>query len=153
MHRRSFLVGAAALSLAPWARAVEKIEPDPAAEALLNQLLQALQIEDPDKRLAAVIPLVHKSLLTSNGKDLARSTKDFSYKKACAGAKLYKQPVEITEVHKGKVMAIGFQETAETGRTDKYFLAKKAGVGGLPAPIHVFWDSQGKPKIVNMGSL
>lgn len=153
MHRRCFLISAAAFGLAPLALAVEKIEPDPAAVELLNRLLLALLLEDPDQRLAAVLPLVHKSLLTSNGKDLARSTKDFSYKKACAGAKLYVQPVEITEVHKGKVLTIGFQETAESGRTDKYFLAKKAGVGGLPAPIHVFWDSQGKPKVTNMGSL
>lgn len=153
MHRRNFLLSAVALALAPSARAVEKIEPDPAAVDLLNQLLQVLQLGDPDQRLAAVLPLVHKSLLTTNGKDLARSTKDFSYKKACAGASLYAQPVEITEVHKGRVMTIGFQETAESGRTDKYFLAKKPGVAGLPAPIHVFWDSQGKPKITNMGSL
>lgn len=153
MHRRHFLAGAAALFLSPALLAIEKIEPDPAAVELLNQLLQALQIADADKRLAAVLPLVHKSLLTTDGKDLARTTKDFSYKKACSGAALYASPVVITEVHKGSQTTIGFKETAESGRTDKYFLAKKEGVAGRPAPIHVFWDSQGKPKIVNMGSL
>jgi len=52
------------------------------------------------------------------------------------------------------VTQVGFRETAESGRTDKYFVTKKAGVPGLPAPLHVFWPSDGgAPKLINIGSL
>lgn len=153
MRRRNFLLAGLAATLCPAVWSVERIDPDPAAVELLNSLLKALMLEDEGQRLAAVLPLVHKSLITRDGKDLERSVKDFSYKKASAGARLYAFPVEITEVHKGNSLTIGFKETAETGRVDKYFLAKRSGVAGRPAPIHVFWDSQGKPKVTNMGSL
>jgi hypothetical protein len=134
--------------------AIEKIKPDPKAIDLLNKLLAALSIEDPDARLQAVIPLVHKSMLTADGKDLDSDTKQFSYKKAYQNVGCYKQPVEISQVHKGNTYTIGWEETAETGRTDKYFVKKKDGVNGMPAPIHVFWpENGGDPKIVNMGSL
>lgn len=134
--------------------AIEKIKPDPKGTELVNNLLKALSIEDPEERLQAVIPLVHKSLLTSDGKDLSRDTKDFSYKKAYNNVKFYQIPVSIKEVHKGRVMEIGFRETGERGRTDKYFVNKRPGVAGYPAPIHVFWPQDGgSPKVVNMGSL
>lgn len=134
--------------------AIEKISPDPKGTELVNNLLKALSIEDPEERLKAVIPLVHKSLLTSDGQDLSRDTKDFSYKKAYNNVKFYQIPVSIYQVHKGNVMTIGFQETAERGRIDKYFVNKKPGVNGRPAPIHVFWpDGGGAPSVVNMGSL
>ena len=134
--------------------AIEKIKPDSKGTELVNNLVKALSIEDPDERLQAVIPLVHKSLLTSNGQDLDRNVKDFSYKKAYNNVKFYQYPVSIYEVHKGNVLTIGFRETAERGRIDKYFINKKPGVNGRPAPIHVFWpEDGGAPSIVNMGSL
>lgn len=134
--------------------AIEKISPDPRGTELVNKLLNALSIEDPAERLKAVIPLVHKSLLTSDGSDLSRDIKDFSYKKAYNNVKFYQIPASIREVHKGRVMTIGFRETAEKGRTDKYFINKKPGTTGLPAPIHVFFpEDGGAPSIVNMGSL
>ena len=157
MQRRNFLQLAALGALYSWATpagAVEKVPPDPAGQKLCSELLAALQIEDSAQRLSAVLPLVHKSMKTRDGKDLDRNTKDFSYKKASGAAKLYSSPAEITEVHKGNVSTIGFKESAETGRTDKYFLAKKPGVNGRPAPIHVFFpEGGGEPKIVNFGSL
>jgi len=98
--------------------------------------------------------LVHKSLLTSNGKDLSSNVKNFSYKKACDNIKFYKIPAVITEVHKGNTYTVGFKETAQLGRSDKYFIAKKDGVGGMPAPIIIFFPQDGSsPKILNMGSL
>jgi len=136
------------------ALAIEKISPDPKGIDLLNSLLAALSIEDEEKRLNAVIPLVHKSLLTSDGKDLDNDIKPYSYKKAYENAGCYKQPVEIYEVHKGNTTTIGYGPTAEKGRTDKYFINKKEGVAGRPAPIHIFWPADGgDPKVVNMGSL
>jgi len=80
--------------------------------------------------------------------------KDYSYKKAVTDAALYQIPVRVTRVAKDKSTAVGFGESAESGRTDRYFVAKREGVSGLPAPIHIFFPKDGsKPKIVNMGSL
>lgn len=142
------------LMLTPLLLAIEKIDPDPKGVELCEKFLRACQIEDPQARLQAVLPLLHRSLLTNDGKDLAPSVKDFSYKKACSGARFYALPVEIYEVHQGKVTQVGFKETAEAGRTDKYFVSKKAGVSGRPAPLHVFWpEGGGEPRLINVGSL
>jgi hypothetical protein len=139
-------------ALSAWA--IEKIDPDPKGVELVNKLMKALTNADETKRLQEVLPLVHKSLKSKDGKDLDRTVKDFSYKKACTGAGNYKIPVEIHEVHKGTEMTIGFKETAETGRKDKYFVKKKDGVAGMPAPIIVFWPKGGgAPLVVDMGSL
>ena len=158
MNRRHFLQAAACvtagLTLTGQVLAVEKISPDPAGVELCNALLTALCIGNPQERLAAVIPLVHRSLLNTAGNDLDRGVKEFSYAKASGAAKLYQLPANINEVHKGNVTTIGFKATAERGRTDKYFIPKKEGVAGRPAPLHVFWpEGGGPPKIVNMGSL
>lgn len=100
------------------------------------------------------MPLVHKTLLSGDGKDLAATIKPYSYKKAVTGAPFYKLPIEITEVHKGNVTTVGFKETAEKGRKDKYFVAKKDAAAGRPAPIIVFWPEDGsEPKVIDMGSL
>jgi len=136
------------------ARAWENIDPDPEAVQLINDFLGALSIEDDTERLQAVIPLVHKSLLTRDGDDLDRDTKEFSYKKAYSNVKFYSQPADITEVRKGTPTTVGWEETAEAGRVDKYFIDKKDGVDGMPAPIEVFWpEDGGPPKIYYMGSL
>ena len=127
---------------------------DSAALELLNQFMTALLIKDDSERLAAVLPCVHKSLLDNDGTDLAPTVKDFSYKKAVMNVALYQVPVRVTRVAKGKNTAVGHGNSAESGRTDRYFVAKREGVTGLPAPIHVFFPKDGiKPKIVNMGSL
>lgn len=134
--------------------AIEKIAPDPAAAKLVNDFMTALTIADEAERLQAILPLVHNSLKTNDKKDLFSSVKQFSYKRAVNMIKLYKIPVELGEVHKGTDSTVGFKETAEVGRRDKYFVKKKEGVNGLPAPIHVFIPkSGGTPKIYDFGSL
>ena len=85
---------------------------------------------------------------------MTASVRNYSFKKACDGVQFYQVPVKITEVHKGRVITLGFKKTAERGRIDKYFIAKRKGVDGLPAPLHVFWpEGGGKPTLVNIGSL
>jgi hypothetical protein len=134
--------------------AIEKIEPDPAAVKLVNEFMNALTISDEAERLQAILPLVHDSLKTGDKKDLFSSVKQFSYKRAVSMIKLYKLPAEIGDVHKGTVSTVGFKETAERGRRDKYFVKKKEGVNGMPAPIHVFIpENGGAPKIFDFGSL
>ncbi len=142
------------LSLAGPARAIEKIPPDPKAVTLVNALLSALSLPDEAARLKAVLPLVHKSLKTADGADLDANIKRFSYAKASAGAGRYAQPAVIHEVHKGNTLTVGFKETAEKGRKDKYFVKKKEGSTGMPAPIVVFWpEGGGEPVVLDMGSL
>lgn len=134
--------------------AIKKIPADPKAVKLVGQVLKALATADAGKRLAAVLPLVHKSLRTADGKDLARTVKDYSYKKATTGAQHYIYPPEIFEVHQGNTVTVGFKETAERGRKDKYFVKKKAGVAGRPAPIIIFWpEGGGAPRVLDFGSL
>ncbi len=136
------------------ASAITKIEPDQKAVQLLNEFVRALSIIDDGERLKAVLPLVHKSLKNSNGSDLDGNVKPYSYKKAYQNVKFYKYPVEIYEVHQGNVTTVGYGPTAERGRTDKYFINKKEGVAGRPAPLNVFWPDGGEdPTIIYMGSL
>jgi hypothetical protein len=158
MNKRFIHILIAALMLmlcaASPGEAIEKISPDANAVQVLNRFLQAISLADDHARLAAVVPLVHKSLLTADGTDLDRDTKEFSYKKAWQNVKFYQVPAGITQVHKGNVLTVGFRETAERGRVDKYFVAKKPGINGMPAPIHIFFPENGSaPKIINMGSL
>lgn len=143
-----FGVGGAAFA------AIEKIAPDPKGVRLCTEFLAALSRADEKVRLAAVLPLLHKSMLTADGKDLDPQVKQFSYQKAVKGAQFYAQPAEIFEVHKGVESTVGFQQTAETGRTDKYFVKKKPDQPGRPAPLHVFWPKGGgEPRLINIGSL
>jgi len=81
---------------------IEKMPPDGKAVALITELLKALATENEAARIKAVVPLVHKSLLTADGKDLARNIKDYSFKKASPAAKLYVHPAKIQEVHNGR---------------------------------------------------
>jgi hypothetical protein len=144
-----FVVGQAAP-----AAAVEKIPPDPKVEQLVKDVLAALQTPDEAARIKAVLPLVHKSLLNKEGTDLSSNVKQFSFKKASVGANNYLP--EITEVQKGGVVTVGFKETAESCRKDKYFIKAKDpdGKGFRPAPIVVCLPQNGgEPRILDFGSL
>ncbi len=150
----SFLFLVSVLLTSDKASAITKIEPDKKAVQLLNEFVKALSITDDGERLKAVLPLVHKTLKNSNGSDLDGNVKPYSYKKAYQNVKFYKYPVDIYEVHQGNVTTVGYGPTAERGRTDKYFINKKEGVAGRPAPLNVFWpDDDGDPAIIYMGSL
>ncbi len=151
--KKSFLVILLGFAISPLV-AIEKIAPDPAAAKLVNDFMNALTIADEAERLQAILPMVHDSLKSNDKKDLFSSVKQFSYKRAVNMIKLYKLPVELGDVHKGSVSTVGFKEAAERGRRDKYFVKKKDGVNGLPAPIHVFIpEAGGAPKIFDFGSL
>ena len=133
---------------------VHKIASDPRAEAKVTALLRALSIEDESERKRAVAANLHKSLLLPDG-TMERNVEQYSFKKASENVQFYRIPAAIHEVHEGNSVTVGFKETAERGRRDKYFVLKKEGVNGLPAPIHVFWpESDGaEPSVLDMGSL
>jgi hypothetical protein len=90
----------------------------------------------------------------SEGNDLTTDIRQFSFKKAHSNAKFYQIPVKITRIRPTRVTAIGFEETAEKGSVVDYFISKKEGGNGLPAPIKIFFPADGgTPKISYMGSL
>lgn len=128
---------------------------DAAAEQLLSATLVALQQNrDEDAAAHALLPYVHRSLLDASGGQLTTDVRQFSFKKAFGAAQLYVVPVKITRVRPSNVTAIGFGPTAERGRSIDYFVAKRDGQPGMPAPVTVFFpDSGGPPKVTYLGSL
>lgn len=129
---------------------------DPRAERLLNDLLSALAAnpQSLDAAAKAALPHLHKSLLSPGGDDISADLRRFSFKKAWENAKFYAQPVKITRIRKTGTSAIGFRETAEKGRVVDYFIGKKEGVNGMPAPVKIFFpEGGGAPKISYVGSI
>ena len=132
--------------------AAEKIEPDPKAVELIDKMLQAFANPDEAARLQAILPLMHPSILTEDGKDLNKNFKVYQYKKANMDAKLYKQPPEVFEVMKGKPTEVGFEKTKESGRKDKYYLTKTVSKG-KKGYVVIFFPDKGDPKIFDFGAL
>jgi len=128
---------------------------DAQAEALINATLAALQQNrDPALAARAAIPYLHKSLLDASRTELSADSRAFSFKKAHGSASAYGVPVRITRVRESRVTAIGHAETGERGRSVDYFVAKRDGVAGMPAPVTVFFPEGGGPaKICYLGSL
>ncbi len=143
----------ALLAVFPVSSQVNKIPPDPKVVALVQKFITALTIADEKQRLDAVVPLLHKSLLTKDGKDIVTNEKQFQYKRAGNMVKLYENPIVVTAADKGPPRTIGSGAAAEKGRVDKYFIKKKPDVNGMPAPIQVFLPDQGEPSIFYMGSM
>ena len=129
-------------------------EQDKKAEALINGFMQALLSGDAGAAAQSVLPFVHKSLLNNSGNSLTQDLLNFSFKKAHSNAKFYAHPVVISRVAENKSTGIGFGPTAELGTEFKYWIDKKPGVNGMPAPLNVFFPADGgDPKICYMGSL
>jgi hypothetical protein len=129
---------------------------DARAEKLLNDFLTALTSspDNMDAAIKAALPFLHKSLLAPGGGDVSSDLRRFSFKKAWENAKFYAQPVKITRIRRTGISAIGFRETAEKGKVSDYFVAKKEGVSGMPAPVKIFFpEGGGEPKISYVGSL
>ena len=123
--------------------------------ALLAATLSALQQNrDAEAAAAAIVPYLHKSLLDATGARLTTDVRSFSFKKAHDAAGLYAVPVTITRVRPSAVTAIGHGPTGEQGRSVDYFVAKRAGVAGMPAPVTIFFPAGGgPPKVAYLGSL
>lgn len=123
--------------------------------ALLGATLSVLQQNrDEEAAAAAIVPYLHKSLLDASGARLTTDVRSFSFKKAHGSAGLYGVPVTITRVRPSAVTAIGFGPTGEQGRSIDYFVAKRPGVNGMPAPVTVFFPAGGgPPKVAYLGSL
>ncbi len=130
----------------------EKSEVNKKGESLAEEFLRALQKPEAE-RLEACLPLLHRSQLTANGKDIDPSVK-VAWKKAIANADSYLLPVKIMRVRAKGNLTIGEgSENVERGRVDDYFLAKKPDSGGLPGSVTIFFPEKGEPKIYYMGGL
>lgn len=151
------LASTAAPTLLPKLAHAQLDEPvDPRGEKVLNDFLAALTANEAsiDAAIKAALPYLHKSLLGPGGSDVSADLRRFSFKKAWENAKFYAQPVKITRVRKTSTTAIGFRETAEKGKVVDYFVGKKEGVSGMPAPVKIFFpEGGGEPKISYVGSL
>lgn len=132
----------------------QDVQPDPKAVEVINNFMKALSIEDFEQSVKAAMPYLHKSLLNDAGNDISPDLRRFSFKKAHDGVKFYAIPATITRVQKTTQTQVGFGPTAEAGEVYKYFVGKKEGVSGMPAPLQVFIpNGGGEPKLVNIGSL
>ncbi len=123
--------------------------------ALLNATLGVLQQNrDEEAAAVAILPYLHRSLLDASGSRLTTDVRSFSFKKAHGAAALYANPVKITRMRASTITAIGLGPTAERGRLVDYFVAKRDGVAGMPAPVTVFFPASGGPPTVSyLGSL
>jgi len=127
-----------------------------APRALINSFMSKLLITDRRQSARAIMPLVHKSNYSADKRSLDSDLLRFSFKKAHANAKFYQYPVKITRTATNNTTALGHKSrgTAEAGHEINYYLAKKPGVGGVPAPLTVFFPKNGgAPTISYMGSL
>ncbi len=140
--------------LSPMAQAQAQTERDKQAEVLINNLMTALLVEDFDASIKAAMPYLHKSLLNDLGTDISADLKAFSFKKAHDGAKNYAVPVKISRVRETTTTAIGFGPTAQEGQVVDYFIDKKAGTTGMPAPVKVFFPKDGSAAMISyVGSI
>ena len=138
-----------------WA-APPSVPADPAAIAVITRFLEICtrsgDLESLGRDVVAA-GLVHASKLDANNPaQLNADSLRFGFKRAAENARLYEP--RITRVVQTTTTAVGFGTTAQRGRLFKYFVAKRPGVAGMPAPLHVFFPDQGgSPVLYDWGSL
>ncbi|MCB1321348.1 MAG: hypothetical protein KDK34_13905 [Leptospiraceae bacterium] len=135
---------------------VDLDETDERAVAVINQFMEALMSGDFDSSAKAVLPFVHASLQTADRSSMDQDTLNYQFKKAQANAQFYRVPVQITRVQELRTTEIGHPSRGnyQKGTERKYWIAKKEGQAGLPAPLVVFFpEDGGQPTISYMGSL
>ncbi len=123
---------------------------------VINNFMQALLDNSSDEMAVAkaAMPYIHASEYDNSGTNLKRDRLDYSFKKAWQNAKFYKVPVSVTRIQRQNLTAIGFGATAQKGISYKVWIAKKAGVNGMPAPLNVFFPADGSGPTLNYyGSL
>lgn len=129
---------------------------DPVVVVTIQKFMDALNIADFEASIKAAKPYMHKTLMSADGSDISPDLRRFGFKKAHENAGGYATPVNITRVRKTATSQVGFGATAEAGAVYDYFVGKKEGAGGMPAPLKVFIPSTGTAKdakIYYIGSL
>ena len=121
---------------------------------VLNEFINTLQNNNFRDSAHMVVPLIHKSLLSKDARELDEDTMQFSFKKAHTNAKNYAYPVKITRIDRLKTTEIGYRNTHEVGVEFKFWIAKK-NKNGYSAPLVLFFKQNGsnEPKLSYVGSL
>ena len=123
---------------------------------ILNEYVKAMKLgKNKEEKIKAFLTIAEPNLLNGNNIALSPNTERFSFKKDSENAQFYQYPVVITEARIAiRESTIGFGTKARKGKLNKYFIAKKDGVAGRPAPITIFVPNNGgAPKIYGIGSL
>jgi len=141
----TFATQAIAQDAPPDERGMEKIK------RFMEVCLSTPDMDEAGKILIAE-KVVHVSKRDKNDpRKLNPDSLRFAFKKAYGNVKLY-DAVLVRSVLTG-TSAVGFGPTAQKGKLFKYFIAKKDGVGGMPAPIQVFYPEGGEdPVVYDFGS-
>ena len=96
--------------------------------------MEGLRNQDIESSIQEIIPHLHKTLKTTDGSDITRDLKLYSFKKAHRGAIRYYFPVKITRIRK-----VYFQrDLGEEGQEYDFFIAKLPLYTGYPAPVKIF---------------
>jgi hypothetical protein len=135
----SYLLGRRAI-----VKAQEPIDPDPAAVEVINALIEALEIDDEAQRTAALVPLLHPVLLTSDGTDLIRNFK------MIIGRRLERFQGFVKPADFDSVVRVGGGHqfgSLQVESVDRY-RAKKADGGTSLIPI--VWTEAGTAKVVGL---
>lgn len=125
----------------------EEEEFDPPTRALLDALLAALHLPDEAASMAALVPLLHPSLLEGGG--LGEDDRKYRFKKAHHNAPYYRAPVDVVRVRERGPHVLG----GEPGQLVDFFVARVDASTGESAPVQVFFpDDGGPPRIAYYAS-
>jgi hypothetical protein len=98
--------------------------------------------------------LVHGSKKDKNDpRKMNNDSMRFAFKRAHGNVKMYDPGPRIIRTSLTGTSAVGFGANAAKGKLYKYFIAKKDGISGMPAPIQVFYpEGGGEPIVYDFGS-
>ena len=126
-------------------------------KAVLDEYITILTTSNSiDECADRFLEIAGGGLVNPNGTLLRNSVKPYSLTKDFNNIKFYKVPVEIIRVAKTKTGQAGYGVSALSGDWYKIYIAKKDGVSGMPAPVHIVYPKNHKyiktPKVIQGGS-
>lgn len=133
------------------------VPPDTRGIAKLKRFME-ICVATPDLEEAGKLiiaeGLVHASKRDKNDpRKMNNDSIRFAFKKAHGNVAMYDPKPRLIRTVLTGTSAVGFGPTAQKGQLYKYFIAKKDGVGGMPAPIQIFYpEGGGEPIVYDFGS-
>lgn len=119
---------------------------------LVNQYVYILQTSATLEEAASKLQnILGGGLLNTQGK-ISQDTLSFTLKKDFQNARLYQYPIKITRVVKILNDYDGYKNTYIEGIGYKVWVAKKEGLPGMPAPVHVIKPKDKPAVIIGIGS-
>jgi hypothetical protein len=133
------------------------VPPDTRGIAKLKRFMEIClatpDLEEAGKLIIAE-GLVHASKRDKNDpRKMNNDSIRFAFKKAHGNVAMYDPKPRLIRTVLTGTSAVGFGPTAQKGQLYKYFIAKKDGVNGMPAPIQIFYpEGGGEPIVYDFGS-